>query len=344
MRVLLFDTTAYYPSSPFFVAPLQELAAERGWSYEFVDEARIFGGGRSLARRIGRRILAGHLRRALNEALRRAARTFKPNLVLIIKGTYVFPETLAEIKRATGALLVNYATDDPFNSRTCPHYVAESIPLYDVYACTKRAIMGDVSRAGCPHVVYVPFGYKPEVHFSEVPSTPAERARFGADVAFVGGCDGDRVPYFAALDRAMPDLKLALYGGYWNRDPWLRRHWRGFVFGRDFRLAVCGAKMNVNLVRRANRDGHVMRSFELPACGAFVLAERTAEHQELFAEDREVAYFGSPDELARKIEYYLSRGDERAAIAERGRRLVTGGGHTYKDRLLAIIDKAKDMM
>lgn len=344
MRILLYDTTAYCPASPFYVAPLQDLAVKGDLQYEFFDEAKFFDGGRSIVSRLRRRVLADYYRYALNKELRSVAQRFRPNVVLILKGTFVFPETLAEIKKLTGALLVNYATDDPFNPRACPPCVAESIPLYDLYVCTKKAIMGDVLQAGCRRVVYVPFAYKPEVHFPEPPSVTGEHERFGADVAFVGGCDADRVPYFEKLTRALPNLELALYGGYWNRDLWLRRYWRGYVFGREFRLAACAAKINVNLVRRANRDGHVMRTFELPACGAFVLAERTAEHLELFTEDREVAYFGSPEELARKIEYYLSRDDERAAIAERGHRLVTSGGHTYKDRLLAIIDKAKEMM
>ena len=49
-----------------------------------------------------------------------------------------------------------------------------------------------------------------------------------------------------------------------------------------------------------------------------MLHERTAEVQELFVEDREFACFGSIDELAEKIEYYLARSDERLAIARRG--------------------------
>jgi spore maturation protein CgeB len=80
----------------------------------------------------------------------------------------------------------------------------------------------------------------------------------------------------------MHDIDLALYEGFWDRSASLRRYWRGFALGGDFRMALGGTKVAGNLVRRANLDGHVIRSFEIPACGAFMLAERTAEHLALF--------------------------------------------------------------
>jgi spore maturation protein CgeB len=90
-------------------------------------------------------------------------------------------------------------------------------------------------------------------------------------------------------------------------------------------------------VRRANRDDHVMRTFELPACGAFMLTERTDTHLELFEEDREAAHFSSPDEMVSKVRYYLTHDCERMRIAEAGYRKLAGGHHTYDHRLAQIV-------
>jgi len=366
VRILLFDTSAHGSPWPLFLQDLEALTKTKmgQYAYRFVDEAPFLEkrstGNRALTRILNwltiniaqrrTRMLAyeaaarflryrRHPMRYtdLNSRLLEEAKKFAPQVVLIVMGFHIAPETLHAIKRETGAVLINYATDDPFNERTSPRNVREAIPLYDVYACTKRAMMDDVARAGCGNVQYVRFGYHPSVHFAEAPATAEERNRFAADVAFVGEGDGDRRPFFRTLMKAIPDLNLALYGGLWDLNPTLRRYHRGTVRGRDFRLALGGAKIAVNLVRVQNRDDHVMRSFEGPACGAFMLNERTEEHLALLTEDREAAYFESPEELVEKTRYYLNNDAEREQIRETGWKKTISGGNTYCDRLMQIM-------
>jgi len=340
LRILLYDTTAYTPSSPLFLEALEELSQEKGHEFVFFDEAPYVRGlTGSLIQKVAFRLLRRRLfaYQRLNRDLLATALQFRPDVVLIVKGAFVAPQTLQYIKEETGAVLVNYATDDPWNPRVSTPDLIRAICYYDLYACTKRAIMADVRAAGCPRVAFVPFGYKPSVHYPERAATKEEHIRFGSDVVFLGGCDRDRIPFFEFLTQKMPALRLHLYGGYWDRHPLLRRYYRGFAYGRDYRLALGGTNIALNLVRRANRDGHVMRSFEIPACGAFMLAERTEEHLDWFEEGKEAAYFDSPEELVEKVRYYLIRHQEREAIAWRGHLKVTRGGNTYKDRVTTIL-------
>jgi spore maturation protein CgeB len=258
----------------------------------------------------------------------------------VAKGASIAPETLAKIKAETGATLINYATDDPFNSSVSTRELIESISLFDIYACTKLAIMDDVAKAGSPNVAYVRFGYKPEVHFPEAPANEEERGKFESDVVFIGGCDADRARLFNALVREIPSLKLALYGGHWNRWSSLRRYWHGFAIGRDFRLALYGTKIAINLVRRANRDDHVMRTFEIPACGSFMLAERTATHEQLFREGHEAVLFSSVHEAVEQIKFFLPRASQRSQIARAGMRRILDGQYSYSDRLAELVRTA----
>jgi spore maturation protein CgeB len=340
LRILLYDTTAYAPSSPLFLEALEELSREEGHEFVFFDEAPYVRGlNSSLIQKAAFRLLRRRplAYRRLNRDFLATALQFRPEVVLVVKGAFVAPQTLRRIKEETGAVLVNYATDDPWNPRVSTPDLVRAIPYYDLYACTKRAIMPDVQAAGCLRVIFVPFGYKPTVHYPEKPAAPEEHTRFESDVVFIGTCDADRVPYFEALAKNLPDLRLHLYGGYWHRHPLLRRYYRGFALGRDYRLALGAAKIALNFVRHANRDRHTLRSFEIPACGAFMLAERTEEHLEWFEEGKEAAYFDSPAELVEKVRYYLVRHQEREAIAWRGYLRVTRGGNTYKDRLATIL-------
>ncbi len=342
MRILYADTSDFMPTGAHFLEALEAMAECGECEFTFFDEAGYRRPQRSLAGRIARRIAgrpAGY--RALNAALVAEAERLHPDLVLIAKGAYFAPATLAAVRAATGASMINWATDDPFNPASSTRDLVESIALYDLYVCTKRALMDDARRAGCSNAAYVRFGYKPQVHFPEVRASDDERRRFQSDVTFIGGGDDDRAPYFERLVRAIPELRLHLHGGYWNRYPKLRRYWRGNATGRDFRLAVSGAKISVNLLRRANRDDHVMRTFEIPACGGFMLTERSATHDELFSEDNEAAFFSSPDELAAKVRSYLGRDEDRVRIAAAGHRKITHGRHTYGDRLAEIIQAAR---
>jgi spore maturation protein CgeB len=68
-----------------------------------------------------------------------------------------------------------------------------------------------------------------------------------------------------------------------------------------------------------------------------MLNERTEEHLALFAEDREAAYFESPEELVEKTRYYLNNYAERAQIREAGWKKTTTGHNTYCDRLMQIL-------
>ena len=131
---------------------------------------------------------------ALNGRLLEVAAECRPDVVIVAKGAYVFPKTLRRLK-ALGARLVNYATDDPFNTRSADGWLRSAIPEYDLYACTKRAIESDVRAAGCKRTAFVRFGYDPTCTFRTC-RTAGEVNGFSSDVVFVGGADEDRLPYW----------------------------------------------------------------------------------------------------------------------------------------------------
>ena len=89
-----------------------------------------------------------------------------------------------------------------------------------------------------------------------------------------------------------------------------------------------------------NRDLQTTRSIEIPACGGFLLAERTDEHLRLLKEGVEAEYFASDAEMLEKVRYYLTHENERARIAAAGLRRCLTGGYSNADRLTSILHHA----
>jgi spore maturation protein CgeB len=254
--------------------------------------------------------------------------------VLVVKGPHVRPRVLRRLKQM-GAVLVNFSTDDPFNPVVKFPYLREAIREYDIYATPRTANVAQLLAHGARKTQLVPFAYKPSLHFVDPADAPG--VDDGCDLLFIGGADSDRVPFFRRIVELWPDVRLSLYGNYWNRDPLLARFWRGFAHGDVYRTATRRARFAINLVRRANRDGHVMRTFEVPACGGCMLAERTEDHARFFDEGRDALFFDTPESLVGQARALADDGPRRAGIAMSGHRRVVRDGHTYGNRLQAIL-------
>lgn len=273
--------------------------------------------------------------REFSEEVLKTCQEFRPVWMLSVGMAPIEAQALDAIGKF-GVQRLNYLTDDPWNPAHRAPWFMKALPLYDHVFSLRRSNLGDLRQAGCRRVSYLPFAYAPELHFQQPPATGEERSRFSYDVVFAGGADRDRVPYIAALIRA--GFKLGLYGGYWERYPETRSYSRGHADPRTLRLAIGGAKVALCLVRRANRDGNSMRSFEVPAIGASMLTEDTDEHREIFGENgRAVVYFDSIDEMLENLQWLLANEKERKRLACAAHSLIVNGRNTYGDRLLTML-------
>jgi spore maturation protein CgeB len=230
--------------------------------------------------------------------------------------------------RSLGIKVINYSTDDPWNQLLYASWFVRSLPEYDAIFTPRRSNIGDFQKVGVRNVFVLPFGYDPDIHQPWRGAVPdAQRS----DVLFVGGGDEDRLPFIEALIAS--GKRPALYGRYWGDFAQTRSYARGTADQHDIRIASACTSISLCMVRRANRDGHVMRSFEAAAIGGCVLAEDTPDHREMFGSDGAVAYFSDVDGLVRKSDWLLAHPECREQMSVKLRDRVAGRKDTYADRL-----------
>ena len=265
-----------------------------------------------------------------SEAVYQQCSAWRPD-ALLTTGLAPLHQRALERIRSLGILTLNYLTDDPWNRTHYASWFMNAVTQYDFVFSPRRANVRDLKAAGCRSVDYLPFAYDPSIHFAERACGPD----YSADVLFIGGADRDRLPYCEAIIQA--GLRLSLYGDYWDRYAETREYFRGYASVGVLRMATPSAKVCLCLVRRANRDGHVMRSFEAPAMGGCMLVEDTTEHRELFAET--VMYFKSIPEMVERAKWLLKNETERKRLAAAAHHRITTGWNTYADRLQTMLER-----
>jgi spore maturation protein CgeB len=243
-------------------------------------------------------------------------------------------DALKQLSKA-GVRVANYLTDDPWNPAHRAPWFLNALPEYYSVFSPRRANLRDLEDVGCRRASYLPFAYDPDLHFPEAPSNH-ERGALATDVLFVGGADKDRIPVCRAI--AGSGLSLAIYGDYWDRHPVTQAFYRGYADLAMLRRATASAAVCLCLTRKANRDGHTMRSYEIPAMRGVILAEETDDHREMFGDEGECAlFFRDTSEMVDKAKWLLAHRDEARQMAEQAHARIISGKNTYRDRFETIL-------
>jgi hypothetical protein len=234
----------------------------------------------------------------------------------------------------------------------------KAMSAFDVLVYCKHYERSDYEKIG-NRLIYMPLGYCDEVHRS----LPSGDPRWSCAIGFLGGWEPRRERLLHAV--VANGLQLKIWGVCWeflrdgrwtlrrhvilrqlaigdsfhfHRDPLIAAALQGSeVYADDYARALTGAKIGLGLLRKVCPDQHTTRTFEIPACGSMLLADRTEEHQGFFQEGREAEFFSSSEELIDKARYYSAHEDARAAIAARGRQRCIDSQYAYIHRLRATL-------
>jgi spore maturation protein CgeB len=255
-----------------------------------------------------------------------AARRRHFDIIWLEKALTIGPDVVRSLRRlCPRAEIVGFAADDMCLRHNQSQQFIGALPHYDHFITNKASTVAELQALGASHVVVVGNGYDPEA-FRPLPVTPADVARLGGDIGFIGSHETARARVMLGLAHA--GLTVRVWGDGWGeligKHPLLRVENRPLYFD-EYARACAAFKINLGFLRKLNRDQQTTRSVEIPACGGFLLAERTAEHLAMFDEGVEAELFASPGELLDKCRRYLADDAARLAIARRGHERCLAG-------------------
>lgn len=263
--------------------------------------------------------------------------SFRPDLILVVSGNLISAHALQTVRNETKATLYHFYGEDFFNPLNTTNTLRQSAYFYDHLFTTKSFNLPELAAIGLKQVSFLPHGYRPNCHFP-VTISEADRQEYGSDLAFVGTWESERASKLAQLK----EFDLRIWGAAWNKTG-KELGLRGAIQNRavycdEMSRVFNASKINLAFLRKANRDRHTSRTFEIPACGGFQLSERTDEVLGFFEESKEIECFESVVELKDKTRYYLRHEAQRQRIASDGMARVQRSAYSYTDRLQTILE------
>ena len=285
---------------------------------------------KSVVGKIQTRLVWGPTVNRYERDLHLATSTAKPDLLLVDNAIYLSSTCVQQINRHCG-MSVHYTSEYLGWHRYIFRRLSRAAPFYHAHVITNTLNVPIMRKWGAKNIIFTQFGFDPEVHH-RVEAAPDEGSRFACDVAFGGHWE----PFYEKMLRSLYDsgVELRVCGPNWHRARWLRGKMRlGRVSLVDYQKLLSSAKIGVTLLSKWNHNTSGGRTFEVPAFGTFLLAERTSEQLSYFTEGVEAEFFSNQEELVHKTQCYLKDAEKRAVIADAGHRRCLTSGYTYKDRM-----------
>lgn len=269
------------------------------------------------------------------------ARRYDAGLIWLDKPILLRPEIVRAL-RDQGRFTVHYTVDDATGraSEWTFSNILECIPEFDLDLVSRQVSIAEYGALGARDTRYLQLAY--DDHLYRPPPAAWGEADKTIDVTFIGSAHDSRPEFLERLWREH-GIAVHIFGGRpWRRalsaeasEALLRG---GAVYGEGYARAIWSARICLSFITHVNRDDVAHRSFELAACGACVVAERSPEQEAVFEPGREMMFFSSVAECARSIEQLLADPDKRISLGRAAHRRAIRDGYGNQATLREVME------
>lgn len=238
------------------------------------------------------------------------------------------PRTLELVKNAYPHLKLVFASGDNMAVKAFRNsFFEQSISLFDLVMTMKSGTEEKLHLMGAKYVHYSPKSY--DKSWLDLLQS-REKLH---DISFIGSFEIERAEAIYAL--AIEGLEVNVWGNGWEN--WANKHPKLIVhqhalYHQDMISKIEETRINLCFLRKLANDKSTNRTFEIPACAGFMMAEDSDEQRCFFPPETAAVYFKNHSELAEKVKYFLDNERERESIAAMGHQICVTSAFSYEDR------------
>lgn len=279
------------------------------------------------------------IRKKRAETLLRIAKTYKPDLIFVLKGEAFEPDLLGELKKNSGSVMFNWFGDDPwefptFSSRVSKYY--DHFFTYDPYSVSLY------KKNGHPSAYHLHYGYDVE-YTDNITVTESDKKKYACEVSIIGSYYPEREKLISKLAKKY-DVKI--WGRGWKNTS-LKKYYQGSALYADEMLKAmkCGGIV-LNIHKgyeqgiHASGSGLNLRVMEAAACGAVQISNLQEDIPHRFIPDKEILLFSNEHELFEKLDYCIAKKEFVSELGKAAHSRVHKE-HTLKIRFAEMFEMMK---
>ncbi len=260
----------------------------------------------------------------------------KPDLLLVCKGEFIFPESLKQIRKK-GIFTTNLYPDGL--DELGRSFLTECLPHYDIFFTKEPYLIEKYGGGTTSNLYYLPQCCDSAVHSTHSLSE-AEHKQYSAELGLVGSLYLSRYQ----LLKELSDYPMKIWGNDFvklkRNDPLCAYHQGREVKGIEQAKVFSSTKINLNPHHRQDIYGVNKRTYEIAGSGGFQLVSNQRDLGNQFTLGEEMIAYDDMNDLKKKIDYYLVHDKERKEIARKAHARAHRD-HTYQVRLSQMINYIK---
>ena len=338
MKLLIVGSDKVFSIENFYVKYLNEMGVNvKIFTAQTIFYDYYFGG--NIVTKVLFKLGLSSIHKKINFQFKQVVSEFKPEIIWVFKGMEITPMSLKWAKKS-GIKLVNYNPDNPFifsGKGSGNSNITKSICLYDFHFTYNLEVKSQLENEFKATAYLLPFGFDISAEVLKEVEKEAEIIK----TCFVGNPDSKRVAFIKEL--ANEGVDIDIYGNGWSR---YINHKRVTIHQPVYELELWKVlrryRVQLNPLRIHNTNSHGMRSFEVPAIGGVMLAQRTDEHAAFYEEGKEAFFYDNAIECALIInKLLLFSKNEADVIRLAARKRCMTSKYSYKDRTYFVLETLK---